>query len=162
MTGSGLNNKMRVCLKKFVIQYALMRKEYVTHEGLKTKRSSTGLGLFTLQSICKGDFIIEYTGEMIGFKEANRRGGKYLFETSKDRFIDGKDRKNIARYINHSCAPNCEVDIRRGRILLFAKRNIKVGEELHYDYGEEYVNEYIKPYGCQCHVCKKRAKNSKT
>jgi SET domain-containing protein len=139
-----------------VIQYTViddMRQTYETHEGLKVKRSSAGLGLFAMLPIKKGSFIIEYIGEVIDLKEANRRGGKYLFETSANRFIDGADRKNIARYINHSCDQNCEVEIRRGRILVFAKRNIQAGEELHYDYGEEYFNQHIRPHGCRCRTC---------
>jgi len=131
-----------------------MAEKYKTVVGLKVKRSSAGLGLFATEPIRKGDFIIEYIGEVIDLKEANRRGGKYLFETSRNRYIDGSDRKNIARYINHSCDQNCEVEIRKGRILVFAKRAIKVGEELHYDYGEEYFDEHIKPHRCRCHACK--------
>ena len=139
-----------------MIQCILMTRKDETHSGLKIKRSNSGLGLFAVESIKKGEFVIEYTGEVISNKEANRRGGKYLFETNKDRYIDGKGRKNIARYINHSCAPNCEVGIRRGRILVFAKKDIKVGEELCYDYGKEYFDEHIKPYGCKCHACQKK------
>lgn len=138
-----------------MIQYTLinMAQTYETHKGLKVKRSSAGLGLFATQLIKKGSFIIEYIGEVIDLKEANKRGGKYLFETSSNRYIDGKERKNIARYINHSCKQNCEVEIRRGRILVFAKRDIQPGEELHYDYGKEYFDQHIKPHGCRCRTC---------
>jgi len=121
---------------------------------LRVKRSRAGLGLFTERDIKKGEFVVEYTGEVITRAEANRRGGKYLFETSANRVIDGKGRGNIARYINHSCRPNCEVDIRRGRILIFAKRNIKAGEELSYDYGKEYFEDHIAPVGCRCKRCR--------
>ncbi|PIR40248.1 MAG: SET domain-containing protein-lysine N-methyltransferase [Candidatus Zambryskibacteria bacterium CG10_big_fil_rev_8_21_14_0_10_34_34] len=118
------------------------------------KRSIAGLGLFTKESIERGGFVIEYKGSILTEKEANLKGGKYLFETSKNRFIDGSSRKNIARYINHSCLPNCEIDIKRGRIYIFTKRKIKSGEELFYDYDKEYFNELIKPFGCQCLKCK--------
>lgn len=121
---------------------------------LRVRRSSAGLGLFTEQPIEKGGFIIEYTGTVLSRKESDRRGGKYLFETNYNRFIDGSARSNTARYINHSCKPNCEIDIRRGRIYVFAKRNITAGEELSYDYEEEYFNEYIKPHGCRCRTCR--------
>lgn len=121
---------------------------------MRVKRSRAGLGLFTERDIKKGEFVVEYTGEVITRAEANRRGGKYLFETSANRVIDGKGRGNIARYINHSCRPNCEVDIRRGRILIFAKRNIKAGEELSYDYGKEYFEDHIAPVGCRCKRCR--------
>lgn len=128
---------------------------------LKVGKSRTGLGLYTLEDIPRGEFIIEYIGDILTEKEANERGGKYLFETSKNRYIDGTTRTNTARYINHSCRPNCEVEIRRGRVLIFSKRAIKAGEELNYDYEKEYWNEHIKPYGCRCDMCaEKRSKSA--
>jgi uncharacterized protein len=132
----------------------LPKKYSKTERQLKVKRSRAGLGLFTNSLIERGGFVIEYVGEILTCKEANERGGKYLFETSKDRFIDGSSRSNLARYINHACRPNCEVDIRRGRVLVFAKRTIKPEEELTYDYEKEYFDEYIKPYGCRCDKCR--------
>lgn len=123
---------------------------------LAVRKSATGLGLFTLDPIPKKEFVIEYVGPILTAKESNEKGGKYLFETNKDRFIDGTDRINTARYINHSCAPNCEIEIFRGRIYVFSTRAIKPGEELFYDYGEEYFDEHIKPYGCKCVKCTKR------
>ena len=66
--------------------------------------------------------------------------------------IDGKGRGNLARYINHSCAPNCEPmenEVQQ-RIFIMARRNIKPGEEFGYDYGKEYWDEHIKPIGCRC------------
>lgn len=122
---------------------------------IQVKRSSTGLGLFAKQPIAKGERIIEYTGERIGLDEANRRGGMYLFEVNPKRFIDGRGRENTARYINHACgrAANCDVDIKAGRIWIYAKKNIKQGEELSYDYGKEMFDAYIKPRGCKCARC---------
>lgn len=135
----------------------MLPKKYKTiKRSLKVKKSAAGLGLFTLDPIERDGFVIEYTGTLLSRKESNERGGKYLFETSYNRFIDGSGRQNIARYINHSCRPNCEVDIRRGRVLIFAKRAIKAGEELTYDYEKEYFDEYIKPYGCRCEKCAKQ------
>lgn len=122
---------------------------------VQVKRSLSGLGLFAIEPIAKGTRIIEYIGEKISLDEANRRGGMYLFEINPKRFIDGKSRKNTARYINHSCgrAANCKVDITAGRIWVIAKKNIKEGEELSYDYGKEMFDAYIKPYGCRCARC---------
>ncbi len=126
----------------------------------KVKRSNigAGLGLFAIEDIKKGDFIVEYTGEKITIDEADRRGGKYLFILSKKYAVDGSGRKNISRYINHSCQPNCEVEIDENdwKINIYARRNIKAGEELAYDYGKEYWDEYIKPYGCKCVKCLKK------
>lgn len=124
---------------------------------VQVKRSSAGLGLFAAEDIKKDAFVIEYTGEKISSEEADRRGGKYLFTLDKKTVVDGKGRENIARYINHSCRPNCEAetDEDAGKINVYAKRNIKAGEELHYDYGKEYWNDHIKPYGCRCEKCQK-------
>ncbi|MDB5194464.1 MAG: protein containing domain [Parcubacteria group bacterium] len=131
----------------------LPKKYQGLNRHLMTKRSATGLGLFTKERIKKGEFIIEYTGTILNAKEANKKGGKYLFETSKNRFIDGTTRSNTARYINHSCAPNCEIDIIRGHVCVFSKRTIEPGEELFYDYEKEYFDEHIKPFGCKCTKC---------
>ncbi len=100
--------------------------------------------------------MAEYIGERISEDEANRRGGKYLFEINTRWTIDGKDRKNLARYINHSCTPNCypEVDERARRVFIYAKKKILPGEELTYDYGTTYCKEYIYPLGCRCENCK--------
>jgi SET domain-containing protein len=121
---------------------------------LKVKKGINGLGLFTTVPIKKGDCIIEYVGDILTTdEEVNKRGGQYLFEVSKKKTIDGSVRSNTARYINHSCKPNCEVDIIKTRVFIYAKRNIKEGEELFYDYGKEFWNEYIKPKGCRCEKC---------
>ena len=67
--------------------------------------------------------------------------------------IDGNIAGNRARFINHSCVPNCEIDIRNRRVYVFAKRLILAGEELTYDYDLEYFNEHIVPLGCVCKKC---------
>lgn len=122
---------------------------------LVVKRSSAGLGLFAGAKIKRGAYPIEYIGTVVRGKAVNDIANKYLFETSRYRMIDGSSRKNIARYINHSCKPNCEIDIIGGRVFVHTLRSIKEGEELTYDYGDEYIDEYIKPYGCRCAPCGK-------
>lgn len=129
---------------------------------VKRAREGAGLGLFADEPLAKDSFIIEYVGEIISSEEADRRGGKYLFDLSSRRVIDGKARENTARYINHSCKPNCETEISRGRVFVYAKRNIKEGEELSFDYGKEYVDEFIKPYGCKCDACVEDEEASKS
>jgi SET domain-containing protein len=69
-------------------------------------------------------------------------------------------RSNLARYINHDCEPNCEADIRDGRIMIFAAENIAHGQELTIDYGQEYFDEFIKPHGCKCETCAKRLRTA--
>jgi uncharacterized protein len=121
---------------------------------LKVKRSRSGLGLYTLNPIKKGACIIEYTGRMLTPEENKTVNNQYLFRISRTKTLDGSSRSNTARYINHSCRPNCEIDIYRGRIYILAKRRIKAGEELNYDYDSEFFNEWIKPKGCVCLKCK--------
>lgn len=119
----------------------------------KIGRSSAGLGLFATEKIKRGSFLIEYTGEKITTAQANKRGGKYLFTLNSRFTIDGKGRENLARYLNHSCHPNCEARIERGHINIYAIRSIEPGTELTYDYGKEYVAEHITPHGCRCRKC---------
>lgn len=122
----------------------------------KVKRSALGmgLGLFATRDIKKGEFIIEYLGELISAEEASKRLTRYLFEIDDDYTIDGADRKNVARYMNHFCDPNVEAEIEAGEIKFYAFKDIKEGEELGYDYGKEYVDEFIKPFGCKCPSCR--------
>lgn len=113
-----------------------------------------GFGLKTKVPFKKGDFVIEYIGIKRENKDIEYHTGKYLFEVDDKYTIDGSPRWNLARYINHSCKPNCEVEIdKNGKILIEAIKNIKEGEEITYDYGKEYFNEFIKPIGCKCEKC---------
>ena len=119
------------------------------------KRSATGLGLFAQKIYKKGEEIVEYTGERITAQEGNRRGGKYLFELTDSWMIDGKGRSNTARYINHSCRPNAypELSEDETQIKIYAKKTIKIGEEITYNYGSQYFNLIIRPAGCRCKKC---------
>jgi uncharacterized protein len=127
------------------------------HKKVIVRRSRAGLGLFAAVPMKRGDLIIAYTGELIKTEEADRRGGKYLFILNDDWVIDGKGRHNLARYINHGCKPNAEAETDEDakKIRIFARRNILPGDEITYDYGKEYWNEYIKPHGCKCATCVK-------
>ena len=120
------------------------------------KRSSAGLGLFACKEIKKGDRIIEYIGKMLTAAQANEKGGQYLFEISTRRTIDGTTRKNTARYINHSCAPNTESEVEGSQVFIDAIKKILPGEEITYDYGKEFWKTYIKPKGCRCVRCKNK------
>jgi len=119
------------------------------------RRSGPGLGhgLFAARGIQRGEFIAEYTGRKIPTKVADTLSTRYLFEIDKEWTIDGSPRTNIARYINHSCDPNCEAEISDGRILIRALRYIQKGEEFSFDYGQEYFEEFIRPKGCRCVKC---------
>jgi uncharacterized protein len=107
-----------------------------------------GKGLFAAQDIEKGTRIIQYIGARISKEESLRRlaeGNAYIFYFNDRYDIDGKTLKNKARYINHSCDPNCEILITKRTIWIVAKRDIPEGEELSYNYG--YT---AKHYRCQC------------
>lgn len=121
--------------------------------GLKVKRGSHGHGLFATAPIKKGTRVIEYFGREISKEEEYKSRSLYLFEINSRKTIDGTQRDNFARYINHSCKPNCEPKIVKGRVWIDAVKNIKPGDELTYDYGEEYFDEHIKPFGCRCASC---------
>lgn len=120
---------------------------------LRVRRAASGRGLFTEEKIPKGACIIEYTGRPATFEEMVLDDGKYLFWSGKMTMINGNIPANKARFINHACKPNCDADGPEGRIFIFARKNIKAGEELTYDYGEEYFDKHIKPHGCRCTQC---------
>src|SRR5256884_7155822 len=121
------------------------------------KRAAAGLGLFATKPIPKGTKIIEYVGPRISNEEVDKSNGKYFFGVNKQWSIDGSGRENIARYANHSCGPNAEAIVTRGRIWIWSKRNIKAGEEITYNYGKEYFEGIIKDIGCRCPKCRSRS-----
>lgn len=125
---------------------------------LTPKRSNAGIGLFTQSEIPKGVCIIEYFGRTISSEEEYTSNSKYLFEINSKRTIDGAVKENIARYINHSCRPNAEPEIRKGRVFIMSKKKILPGEEIVYDYGKEYWEHHIKPKGCRCLKCTEKSK----
>ncbi|HEY4304333.1 MAG TPA: SET domain-containing protein-lysine N-methyltransferase [Gemmatimonadaceae bacterium] len=121
-----------------------------------------GLGAFALQDIPKGQRIIEYVGEKISNAEADRRYDDdtmanhhtFLFILNTKQCLDATYEGNESRFINHSCDPNAEAFIPRGRIWIEAIKNIPKGAEIAYDYGYEddakYTIEDYKRYGCRC------------
>ena len=125
------------------------------------KRTNTGLGLFTEDPIKKGACVIEYIGRPATAKEQREDKGRYLFWTSDTTMINGNIKENLARRINHSCAPNCESDQDGRRIYIFAVKDIKPGEEITYDYGDEYFDQHLRPLGCKCTKCEKTRKAAK-
>lgn len=125
---------------------------------LAVKRTLTGRGLIALEPIKKDSCIIEYIGRPVSDAERDADRGKYLFWTSDTTMINGNIKENTAKYINHSCTPNSESDLKNRRIYIFAVKNIKAGEEITYDYGEEFFDKHIRPTGCLCAKCNARAK----
>src|SRR5258708_30441695 len=124
-------------------------------------RSATGLGLFAPNAIKRGGHIVTYRGRRIPTDEAERRearGARYMFTINSRWTIDGAPRWNLARYINHSCRPNAQAVGRNRGIVIVAARCIAPGEEITYDYGQEYLDLFFKN-DCRCPAC--RAKKSR-
>jgi SET domain-containing protein len=122
-----------------------------------------GTGVFATRKIKKGTWIVEYTGERISHEEADRRYDDdampqhhtFLFTLDDRECIDASVDGSDARYINHSCDPNCEaVWVPREReIWIVALRDIAKGEELSYDYAyelDEDVERARAKYPCRC------------
>jgi uncharacterized protein len=120
---------------------------------LQTKRGLSGRGIFAREDISKRKRIVEYIGRNVPIEEQESATGRYLFWTGRKKMIDGNTRENTARFINHSCQPNCEAKGPSGKVFIYSIKKIKAGEELTYDYGDEYFEDYIKPHGCKCQKC---------
>jgi len=108
-------------------------------------------GLFATTDIPQGTRIIEYRGEKITKDESARRlasNNTYIFHLNYQYDIDGATLANTARYINHSCDPNCVVDITMDMIWIVALRDIRAGEELTFNYGYD-AREYER-FPCRC------------
>ena len=124
-------------------------------------------GVFALVDIPKGARIIEYVGEKITKTEAGRRvdasiarnqqnhtdGAVYIFELNKRYDIDGDVPYNLARHINHSCDPNAETEIIRGKIWIIAIKDINKGDEILYNYGYDIEDYQQHPCFCRSKSC---------
>ena len=121
-----------------------------------------GRGVFAVKTIARGARILEYTGERMSHAEADRRYGELhdgsshtmLFTVDDDIVIDATKRGGPARWINHSCAPNCESSEEGGRMFIDAVRAIRRGEELSYDYNlmleERHTPTLKREHACCC------------
>lgn len=121
-----------------------------------------GRGVFALGRIPKGTRIIEYKGKLITDKEADRRYSRMhehsphtmLFSIEGGLVIDATRHGNSARWINHSCRPNCEIEEEGHRVFIDAGRDIRAGEELTYDYnlqiGEKHTKKAQREHACYC------------
>ena len=120
------------------------------------KSRIAGKGLFTAQEIKKETRILQYIGEKITKAESAKRlaqGNAYIFAFNDHWDIDGRVLRNKARYINHSCDPNCAVHMTSRTIWIVALRDIKTGEELTFNYGYELDDEMEQPCTCGAKHC---------
>ncbi|HEY3540362.1 MAG TPA: SET domain-containing protein-lysine N-methyltransferase [Trinickia sp.] len=130
---------------------------------LVVRRSGVhGKGVFAAQPLRAGERLLEYKGQRISWKEAVRRhphdpdepNHTFYFALEDGRVIDGNVDGNSARWINHSCLPNCEAEEIEGRVFIQALRDISADEELFYDYGlvidERQTKKLKKEYACHC------------
>ena len=116
-------------------------------------KSRSGKGLFAVKPFREGERVVEYSGTRIQTSKADTLKTRYLFDLEDGTTIDGSARTNAARWINHSCDPNCEARIEDGRVFIYALRDIAAGEEVTFDYGDEYFDKFIRPTGCTCAKC---------
>lgn len=137
---------------------------------IEVRRSKIhGSGVFAAKNIKKGEFIIEYKGLLRSHEEVDaaydgedETGHTFLFTLNDDYVLDANIKGNDARWINHSCDPNCDSehvdaedgDKRKDRIEIKAIRDIKTGEELSYNYGirlaERHTPKLKKLWACLC------------
>ncbi len=128
-----------------------------------------GNGVFALVDIPKGVELIEYRGKLLTMAQADRKyantsdtGHTFLFTLNEKYVLDANSEGNMARWINHSCAPNCKAfvhedpggDPRKDRVIIESLRALRAGEELTYDYGitlEERLTPRLKAiWACRC------------
>lgn len=134
-----------------------------TQKLVAVRRSGVhGRGVFARRDIPRGTRIIEYTGERISWQEAQKLPPHdpdhphhtFFFSLDDGQVINAAVGGNAARWINHSCAPNCRTDEVKGRVYICAKRKIKAGEELFYDYSLEPADRRTKAlerlFRCDC------------
>lgn len=126
----------------------------VSFPTIRRKRSKLhGYGVFAEEPINKNKRIIDYAGELINNRQSERREDRYLakgciwvFRVNRNWSRDAAVGGNLARFINHSCKPNCWIDVVGRTIWVRAARNIRKGEELTYDYN----TEGDKVISCRC------------
>lgn len=128
-----------------------------------------GNGVFATDALAKGERVVRYKGLLrthddvdVAYGDVDEDGHTFLFTLNDDYVIDANVDGNIARWINHSCNPNCEAVIEengngkrhKDKVYIEAIRNIKAGEELTYNYGitldERHTAKLKKLWGCRC------------
>jgi hypothetical protein len=115
-----------------------------------------GKGGFARGEIALGTRVVEYGGEKIDKAESLRRcqrGNASIFHLDERWDLDGSVEGNPARFLNHSCAPNCEAEGIDGRIWIVARRVIRAGEEVTFNYGYDLIDWREHPCRCGAANC---------
>ena len=115
-----------------------------------------GTGGFARADISAGARVIEYVGEKISKQESLARcekNNEYIFALDAEQDLDGNVSWNPARFLNHSCAPNCEAQLDVGRIWVVTLRDIRAGEELTFNYGYDLEDYREHLCGCGAPAC---------
>lgn len=127
------------------------------HEFVVFRASSIhGCGCFAAAAIPPGSRVIEYTGERITKEESRRRceqNNDYIFAIDDACDLDGNVGWNPAKFINHSCVPNCEAQWIEGRLWIVSLRAIQPGEEVTFNYGYDLENYAEHPCRCGAPEC---------
>lgn len=156
------------------------RKEYARYRHSKGWKSLVvyksgihALGLYTSRFISQGEMVVEYVGEIVGLRVADKReieylSGKklqyksacYFFRIDQEHIVDATQKGGIARFVNHSCLPNCVARIisvrNEKKVVFFAERDIYPGEEITYDYNFNHEDEGKKiPCYCNSKNCRR-------
>ncbi|XP_017430072.1 uncharacterized protein LOC108337982 isoform X4 [Vigna angularis] len=155
------------------------RKEYARYKQAKGwkhlvvyKSRIHALGLYTSRFISRGEVVVEYVGEIVGLRVADKRekdyqSGKklqyksacYFFRIDKEHIIDATRKGGIARFVNHSCLPNCVAKVitvrHEKKVVFFAERDIFPGEEITYDYHFNHEDEGKIPCYCNSKNCRR-------
>jgi uncharacterized protein len=138
------------------------RKKTSPRRFVVRKSGIHGRGVFALVDIPKGTRLIEYLGERMSHDEADRRYGELhdgsahtmLFAATDEVVIDATQWGSSARWINHSCAPNCDAFEEDGRVFIETRRNVRAGTELVYDYelivDEPHTAKLKREHACYC------------
>jgi len=149
-----------------LIRYLKPRAPHKTKPRLLCKHSRIhGLGVFANEPLKEGEMIMEYVGEVIRQSLTDKREqiyeargiGCYMFRIDEDWIVDATMAGNRARFVNHSCEPNCFAKVinvdETDKIVLFSKRDIHEGEEITYDYNFAFEEEKLACY-CGAATCR--------
>ena len=127
------------------------------HPLINFKKSSIhGWGGFARTDIRKGKRIIEYIGPKLTKEEADQAledQNCYVFTVTEEFDLAGSVAWNPARFLNHGCSPNCESDVKKERVWIYATKTIKKGAELTYNYGHDIEDYLDRPCACGAPDC---------